>query len=82
METYTYYRFDRFNGSSGFLIGFFADKQDALSEVNCTEVDEFFDQSGEYYQLTTFTSTEELFIVDAWQNELTEILSIEYFQPL
>lgn len=79
MKTNTLYRVDNYRNQSGSLVGFYNTLDDAMLEIDGTPVGEDFDQSGRYYQLTTFTSPDDMPTMQAWTNELAEIQSTEYF---
>ena len=79
MKTNTFYRVDSYRFEFGCLVGFYNTLADAMLDIDGTPVGEGFDQSGHYYQLTTFTSPDAMASMQAWSNELSEIQSTEYF---
>ncbi len=79
MTHHTYFRVDRFNNAHGSFIGIYADRSDAMLEIDGKPVGDYFDQSGDYSQLTTFTSPDDMPTMQAWTNEHAEIQSTEYF---
>ena len=79
MKTNTLYRVDSYINQSGCLVGFYNTLADAMLEIDGTPVGEYFDQSGEYSQLTTFTAPDGMSSMQAWTNEQAEIQSTEYF---
>ena len=79
MKTNTLYRVDSYRNQSGCLVGFYNTLADAMLEIDGTPVGEYFDQSGEYSQLTTFTAPDGMSSMQAWTNEQAEIQSTEYF---
>ena len=73
------YRVDTYRNQSGSLVGFYTTLADAMLEIDGKPVGDYFDQSGDYSQLTTFTAPDGLPMMQAWTNELAEVQSTEYF---
>ncbi len=79
MTHHTYFRVDRFNNAHGSFIGIYADRSDAMLEIDGKPVGDYFDQSGGFYQLTTFQSPCTVPSIEAWEHKAAAIYRTEYF---